>query len=75
MGEFVLFPSGEQILRWMVARKRELLADGIVLPTVDLSTYETVSDKQSFVELARLHGLPAPAERPGIPDRFDSNAS
>lgn len=72
VGEFILFPSGEQILRWMVARKRDLAADGIVLPTVDLSTYEIVSDKQSFVELARRHGLPAPPERPGIPDRFDS---
>jgi predicted ATP-grasp superfamily ATP-dependent carboligase len=54
----------------MIAERTALAAEGIVVPTVDLPTYERVSDKQSFVSLARKYGLATPMECDGIPSRF-----
>ena len=71
IGEYVLFPTGERLLRWAVACRESLASSGIRLPSVDLATYERVSDKQSFVVLAGRHGLAIPEERAGIPERFE----
>jgi len=71
IGECILFPAGERILRWAVANKEMLAARGMRLPTVGIDVYERVSDKKSFVSLAATFGLCAPAEREGIPKSFD----
>ena len=70
IGEYVLYPTGERVLRWAVACRDALAASGILLPAVDLATYECVSDKQSFVALAGRHGLAVPKEHTEIPTRF-----
>jgi hypothetical protein len=72
VGEFVLFPSGEAVLRMILTGRERLEAEGIVLPMVSLDAYEAVSNKGSFAELAAAHGLPAPPEiAGGLPTSFE----
>ena len=70
IGPYILFPSGEQVLRWAIAKKDELYAQNIILPTVDLNIYQAVSDKFQFVKLVKRFGLDTPKEYAEIPKVF-----
>ena len=70
-GPYVLFPSGEHLLRWALASKEQLEAAGVTLPMVDLATYEIMSNKLTFAETVASYGIPVPKryERPPEPWR------
>ncbi|OQY16914.1 MAG: hypothetical protein B6I36_09655 [Desulfobacteraceae bacterium 4572_35.1] len=70
IGQYILFPSGEKILRWVIAHKNELAQAGIILPTVNLESYEIISNKQSFINISQAHGLDVPSEFTELPTTF-----
>lgn len=73
IGDYVLLPVGERILRWAIEHQAELSAAGVQVPTVDVTRYLAVSDKLSFCDLADAHGLPVPRREPGIPAAFTTS--
>ncbi|MBT8507873.1 hypothetical protein AZH53_05530 [Methanomicrobiaceae archaeon CYW5] len=60
LGDYTLLPYGEQQLRWAIAEKDHLTKCGITVPTVDVNTYELISDKESFVNLCRKFSIDVP---------------
>jgi predicted ATP-grasp superfamily ATP-dependent carboligase len=67
IGPYVLFPSGEKVMRWALDRKKELNQAGITIPAPNVSVYEALSDKASFVKLCEEHGLNVPQKYENIP--------
>lgn len=70
VGECVLFPVGERLLRWAIGRKDDLSRGGVIVPTVDLDRYLAVSNKSSFIDLAEVAGLARPRELEALPALF-----
>ena len=57
IGEYILLPYGEELLRWAIKRKDDLKREGVSLPTVDFEKYILVSNKESFIDLCKNSGI------------------
>lgn len=64
----LLAPSTEFFNRFVLAHRAVLEQAGGVVPLVDQRLYEAVSDKQSFGEMCRRHGIGVPLEHAQPPD-------
>lgn len=62
IGEYILIPSGEELLRWVIQYQDILMSKDIIIPTVDIETYITMSDKENFIRECQKHGLDIPPE-------------
>jgi predicted ATP-grasp superfamily ATP-dependent carboligase len=60
IGNYILLPYGEALLRWAIRRKDELKKAGVTLPTVDFEKYILLSDKESFANLCSDSDIDVP---------------
>ncbi len=70
IGSYVLFPSGERILRWAISKKEELKQHGVIIPTVGIEIYKEFSDKFKFANICKNYNLHVPDEYDSIPDKY-----
>lgn len=70
-GPLVIFPTGEKYLRWILEDRKHLNSNNILIPMVEQKIYEEMSNKESFLKLAKKVGLAIPKECVGIPIRYD----
>lgn len=72
IGSYILFPTGERVLRWATRSKQVLHEIGVTVPTVDFATYQQASDKESFAQLASSFGITVPTLLEEIPRAYAS---
>jgi predicted ATP-grasp superfamily ATP-dependent carboligase len=70
--QMILFPNGEKLLRWSLKNRDVLKDNNIYIPTVNYKIYNTVSNKESFVELVEKYGLTVPTKLLCIPRTYKS---
>lgn len=58
----VILPSSEALNRFLLANRTALHDLGFEVPLVDEALYTAISDKHSFGELCRAHGIRVPGE-------------
>lgn len=60
LGQVVLFPTGEKVIRILLSDPTWLEKTQVIFPVVDLVRYLNVSDKASFSELCVKYGIRVP---------------
>jgi predicted ATP-grasp superfamily ATP-dependent carboligase len=63
IGDYILLPYGEKLLRWAISEKDFLSLNGVIIPTVNLEKYELISDKESFANLCRKYSIDVPVNK------------